>query len=510
MNYNNKSRSINAVLASASGFTLQIVQILASFVYRTVFLSILSAEYLGINGLFSNVFQIFSLAELGIGTAILYSMYKPFSEHNTEKISALVHFYKQVYHVIAIVVALVGIAFFPFIGSIVNTAEVPADVNLTIVYFLFVFQGVSSYLFVYKQSILTADQRIHTVSFFSCGLLIACYAVRIVILALSRNYIWTLAGDIAANLLINFAFSLWITRKYRDIFRTKAKLPTEEKKHILKDTAGLLCHKIGQIVVTATDNIILSKFVNLIAVGLYSNYTMIVTAITSMANRIFGSLIPSIANYIINKTKEESYLLFKRLLFANMWISCFTTVCLYCLLNPFIQIWLGDAYLLSPVVVALICMQHYLQISRTTANNFVNGYGLFMRDRIRPLIESGINLAVSILLAIPWGIAGVLIGTCVSGLTTYFWREPYLIYKNHFDANMKDYWLIHAGWFVLTLGLCCGGNFLLNMLDTGIWGFICRGLLVVLVSNVIIFLLTCRTDNCRYFLNYIKRKVKRH
>lgn len=507
MEFNNRSRNVNALLASASGIIQQIVQILGNFVYRTIFLLILSKEYLGINGVFSNVLQLFSLAELGIGTAILYSMYKPFSERDTEKIGAYVRFYKSVYHSIALVVAVLGVCFYPFIESIVDVSEVPGDVNLTAVYFLFVLQSVSSYLFVYKQSVLTADQRTHVVSLFNSGLLLAAYAVKLIVLMVTRTYELVLFSDILTNLLINGCFSIWISVKYRSIFQVQAELPKEEKRRIYKDTGGLLCHKVGSIVVTGTDNIVLSKYVGLAAAGIYSNYAMIISAITNLAVRVFGSLVPTIANYILNKTKEESYGLFKRLLFANMWIASFTTVCLFLLLNPFIELWLDDSFLLPQMVVALVCLQHYLQVSRVTANNFINGCGLFMRDRIRPLIEGSVNLVVSVVLAKMIGIAGVFIGTCVSGVITYYWREPWLLSKNVFSKGFGEYWLIQAGWFALTAAMCWGGSVLFAHISSTLGGFVLKVLLAGTVSNLIILILTFRTAECRYFLDVLGKKV---
>lgn len=509
MEFNNRSRNANALLASASGIIQQLVQILGNFAYRTLFLMILSKEYLGINGVFSNVLQLFSLAELGIGTAILYGMYKPFAERDTEKIGAYVRFYKNVYHAIALVVAVLGLCFYPFIEWMVDVSEVPGDVNLTLVYFLFVLQSVSSYLFVYKQSLLNADQRTHVVALFNSGLLLAGYAVKLIVLLATRKYELVLLSDIATNLLVNGAFSIWISVKYRSIFEVRGTLPKEERHRIYKDTAGLLCHKVGSIVVTGTDNLVLSKMVSLAAVGIYSNYAMIITAITNLAIRVFGGLVPTIANYVINKTPGESYGLFKRMLFANMWVTSFTTVCLYLLLNPFIELWLDESFLLSQTVVALICLQHYLQVTRLTANNFINGCGLFMRDRIRPLVEASVNLVVSVVLAKMMGIAGVFIGTVVSGAITYIWREPWLLSRNVFHKGFGEYWLIQAFWFALTAAMCFAGSALFARIPADFWGFVLKVVIAGVVPNLIILLVTFRTGECRYFLGFVARKLSR-
>ena len=507
MEFNIRSRQDNALLASSSGVLLQAVQIFGNFIYRTIFLMFLSKEYLGINGLFTNILQLFSLAELGIGSAILYSMYKPFAEQDTQKISALIGFYKKIYNGLAVLVVLMGLAFYPFIGSLVNTAELPPDINLTAVYFLFVIRSASSYLFVYKQSLLTADQQSHKISLFSCGLQIGSYCIKILTLFLTRDFHLMLAADIGLSILLNGAFSIWITQKYKSIFKTKVKLEKADRKNIFTHTYGLLCHKIGYIVVTGTDNIILSKFVSLVAVGIYSNYATLITAITNVLTRVLGALVPTIANYTLKKTKEESYGLFNRILFIDLWLSSFTTVCLYWLLNPFITLWLDETYLLPQAVVALICLQHYLQSARLTAGKFIDSCGLFHLDKVRPLIESAINLTVSIVLAIRLGIVGVFIGTVVSGLLTYFWREPYLLHKHFFQRGMGRYWLTQGLWLCLTAALCFGGELLLRSLGSDLMGFALKMVAAAIVPNAVILLLTFRSENCRFLWNTMSRKL---
>ncbi len=508
MDYNNHSRKANAMLTSGAGLIQQALQIIGNFAYRTVFLLFLSKEYLGIQGLFSNILQLFSLAELGIGSAILYSMYKPFASRDTEKISALIHFYSKVYNLLAVLVLGLGICFYPFIGSVVNLSEIPGDVNLTVVYFLFVAQSVVSYLFVYKQSILTADQRNYMVSLFSSGLLLASYAVRIIVLVCTRHFELVLLSDIVVSLLLNWGFSIWITRKYSGVFREKPKLSREDKAEIFKNTGGLLCHKIGTIVVTSTDNIVLSKYVSLVAVGIYSNYATIVSAITNLVNRVLASLVPTITNYILTKPKEDSYDLFRKLLFLNLWLASFTTVCLYLLLNPFIELWLDRTFLLPQMAVTWICIQHYLQVSRITANNFVTGCGLFMRDKIRPLIESVLNIAISVVLAKAIGIAGVFIGTCVSGLCTYYWREPYLVFKNYFVKGFWKYWAAQVVWMCMTIALCWGGTVLFAKIGAGLPNFLLKILIATVVPNVLIAILTIRTRECRYYTDMLIKAVR--
>ena len=508
MKFNEDSRQKNAMLASVSAILEQLVSVASVFIYRTIFLSVLSKEYLGIEGLFTNILQLFSLAELGIGTTILYHMYKPFAEKNVNSISAHVRFFKNVYHGIALITALAGLALFPFIESIVDASDVPADVNLKLVYVLFVLQSVASYLFVYKQSIIQANQRAYLVSTFTTSLTVVNVIVKIAVLMLTRKYELVLMVSIVLTIVINWAFSVWITREYKEVFQNQTKLSKEEKKDIVKDTTGLMCHKIGFIVLTSTDNIVLSKMVSLAAVGIYTNYATITAAVSMLLTKMLNSFTPTIGNFIVNYEKEAVEDLYKKLLFVNFWFTSFCTVCLYILLNPFIEIWLDNTFTLDLFTVMVICAQFYIKSSQTMNEAFINAAGLFTRDRIRPLIESSLNLVISIVLAKEIGIAGVFIGTCVSSLLTCFWRQPYLLYK-HVFKNRPTYLVINQIiWAVLTAIMCYGTQLFCAQLPITIIGFIGRLLICGIGVNVLYLVLWHRSAAFKYFLGIVLEKFK--
>lgn len=508
MKFNEDSRQKNAMLASVSAILEQLISVASVFVYRTIFLSVLSKEYLGIEGLFTNILQLFSLAELGIGTTILYRMYKPFVEKNVNSISAHVRFYKNVYHGIALITALVGLALFPFIESIVDASDVPSDVNLKLVYALFVLQSVASYLFVYKQSIIQANQRAYLVSTFTTTLTVINVIIKVVVLMVTRKYELVLMASIVTTILINWVFSVWITHEYKEIFQNQTKLSKEEQEDIIKDTTGMMCHKVGFIVLTSTDNIVLSKMVSLAAVGIYTNYATITAAVSMLLTKMLNSFTPTIGNFIVNYEKEAVEDLYKKLLFVNFWFTSFCTVCLYVLLNPFIEIWLDNTFTLDMFTVMVICAQFYIKSSQTMNEAFINAAGLFTRDRIRPLIESALNLVISIVLAKEIGIAGVFIGTCVSSLLTCFWRQPYLLYK-HVFKNRPTYLVINQMiWVVLTAIMCWGVQMLCAQLPVTILGFILRLVICGIGINVLYLVLWHRSAAFKYFLGILLEKFK--
>lgn len=509
MKINFQSRKIVAILSSSAGIIQQATQVVAGFVYRTIFSMLLAKEYFGINGLFTNILQMFSLTELGIGTALLYSLHKHYASQDTEMIRGLVAFYKNVYRLVALAVLLLGICFFPFIESVVDVSEVPADVNLSRVYFLFLLQSVVGYLFAYRRSILTANQQQYLESLFNSVVLLIGYAVRTIALIVWRNFELLLLLGIACDLLMEWLFFVWIGHRHSEVFRGVGMVPREEKREIYKNTLGLMCHKVGTIVVTSTDSIVLSKYVSLAAVGIYSYYVTLVSAVAGLINRLFMGVQPTITNYVVANTKEDSRRLFFRILYANMWIASFTTTCLYLLLNPFIgYIWLDETFLFSRAVVMLICLQYYMQMAILTAGNFVSSCGLFYRDKFRPLIESFINLTVSIVLAKEIGIAGVFVGTCVSGLLTYFWRQPYLVLKQTLNGGYGKYWAVMLFWFLLTAAMCLLGEVLLLQIPNTVFGFVLKVFAAGIGSNLLILILTCRSDGFRYFFDMMMEMLR--
>ena len=497
--FNKKSRTANVALASVAGIGNQLCKILGSFVYRTVFLMILSKEYLGINGLFTNIIQLFSLAELGIGAAILYRMYKPFAQQDTRQIAALLNFYKKVYRLIALAVCVLAICLFPFIHHIVNVEELPSDVNLSTIYFLFVLQSVSSYFFVYKQSLLTADQRGYTVTLIATLVDLFMNVARIVALLITKDYAVVLASGIFISIAVNFLFSVVISRMYREITTQKETLDKGTRKQILSDTFALMCHKVGQIVVTGTDNLVMAKFVGLASVGIYSNYLMIYTALHGLIVSISGNIIPSVGNFATTKDKDETYTLYMRCVSGGFWLASATTVCLYALFNPFIETWLDSSYLFPYTTVMVLCCQYFLQTSRLVSNIFINGCGLFMLDRARALIESAINLIVSIVFAKLFGVVGVMIGTCVSALATYYWREPYLLYTRFFHRRGWDYVWTTLLWSGLTVAFCWVFRYLLSFFPGGWGGFILQGIVCFGGVNLIYLIFMRKTDFFAYF-----------
>lgn len=508
--FNKNSRLKNLALSSSFGVVEQLLVYILSFVYRTIFLMILSKQYLGISGLFTNILQVFSLTELGIGSVIVYRLYKPIKEEDTELCHALMIFYKNIYQVIALVVFLLGCAFFPYLNNIIaDTSNIPEDINLTIIYWLFVLQNITSYLFVYSQSLLVADQKNYVISFASSIYNIISTILKILILIAFKDYTYSLISGIISSIIYNFLFSKYIKNKYKYIYDGELRLDRKQKNEIYKDTGSLMCHKIGYVVLNSTDSIILSKYIGVTVLGIYSNYSFISLAIDSILNKMLGSFVSTIGNLSLEKDIENRFNVYKHLLFINFWLVSFCTICFFTLVNPFISVWLDRSYILGIETVIVISCNLFFNSAGIINSVFINANGLFVMDKIRPLIQAVINLLFSVYLVKKIGLPGIFIGTLISNITTTWWRQPYVLFKYIFDDKPYFFFSSFFKWMLITVGMIIIYEFLFSFMDDSISAFVIRLMICVILSNLLIWMLFKKNDSFLYFKKLIMLKIKR-
>lgn len=480
--FNTNNRTSNSIKTSVCGSINSILGIIFGFVYRTVFIFFLNADYLGLNGLFTNVLQVLSLAELGITTSIVYRFYKPISNNDYIQVGRLMNYLKVVYRYIALSVFIVGISITPFIKWFIKDVDsIPSDINIYLIYVLFLLNSVSSYLFVYKQNILSADQRTYIVSIVGIITTLVKYISQIVILVIFRDFTLTLIIGIVTTIILNIIFSNWTHQKYKIVFDVKERILPSDKSMIINDTKAVMFHRVGATVKLSTDSIILSKFVSLESAGLYSNYSMIISGLQVLLGQLLGNFVSSVGNAHVKLSKSENYAIYKKLLFIDLWISCVAVVCTYLLINDFIFIWIGEKFLFDKFTVIMLCLQFYILISRQINISYIYGCGLFTQDRFRPLIEAVINLVLSIIGVKYLGIVGVFIGTVVSSALTVCWREPIILFKKEFERPVKKYWFTYLIFFILSIFFCVCGEFVKRL-------FVINSIFLLFVEAIVCFI----------------------
>ena len=520
--FNQQSRTANVLKASSVATICHLATSVLGFIYRTVFIAILSASFLGINGLFWNILSILALAELGLGEVIAYRFYKPIAENNVQRVGALMAFFKQVYNLIAGLVLIFGLCLYPFLDHLIkDPSSVPSGVNLHFIYLLYLAQAVVSYTLVYRMSIWSADQKSYVGSFIQAVSESFRFAMQILVLWLSSrvfkcsdsfSFTLTLASNIALTILINVLFSWWTTCRYRPIFKVEERISRAERIQIFKDALALMCHRIGGTVVNSTDTIVLAKFVGLMATGLYSNYYLLYKTTTQLFCRVFGSFTSSFGNAYAKLTHDEYYLVFRRMQLLTLGASGLVSCCIYLLIDDFIFLWIGEEMLLPPLTSVVISVLFYMMTSRINADVSINAAGLFVKDKIRPLIESVLNLGLSIPLSIKLGVAGVLLGTIISCGLTAFWRVPYVFFRDALQRSVMGYW----GQYLVFTAFSVGVLLLMQSAWTA-WGpqkmtwliWILKACLAVgfyLLAFVLVF---GATSECRYFIGRLRNRFQR-
>ena len=431
-------RSVNSIKNAITAMASNIVSILIGVVAQAIFIKVLGAEYLGVNGLFTNIVSMLGIVELGIGSAIIYNLYEPVAKKNIKKIKSLMRFYKTSYRIIAVIVFLIGIAIIPFLGDIVG--EVNIDINITLIYILFLIDIVASYLLTYKRSILYANQKTYITNIVHIIYLITMNIAQIIVLLLFKNYIVYLAIKIIFRILENIIITIIANKRYPYINGNDVKpIEKEIKKDIITKVKGLIFHKIGTFVVLGTDNIIISRFLGVVTVGLYSNYNMIIQAVSNLFLQIFDSLTASVGNLLTEHNREKSYQIYKNMLMTNSVLFTFAATEIICLIEPFIKIWIGDEYLLPYTVLVVLILNFYIQGMRKTCLVFKMAAGIFHEDRYYPIIESIINIVVSVLLVKLIGLEGVFIGTIISSLPVILISYPVYVYMPIFKKSYFTY-----------------------------------------------------------------------
>ncbi|KGB13968.1 transporter [Latilactobacillus sakei subsp. sakei] len=455
----NNSRLKNSILNSMVSSVVQVLNILLKFVVQTVFIHQLGAEYLGINGLFVNILSILSFAELGIGTAITFSLYRPLAVNDRLGISAVMNFFKKAYNFIGLFVAILGIAIIPLLPYLVKNTQI-SDMNIRIIYLLYLTNSVVSYFFTYKRSLLIADQKGYVSVFNQLIFSVLQIIFQVAALITIKSYLIYLLIQIICTILSNIFISNKVNKTYGYLKEHKdAHITKDEAQTIKKNTIGMMGSKVGGIVVNSTDNLIISGFLGVFWVGLYSNYFLIVNSVGLVLTQLVTSISSSIGNLIVlekdNDKKEDIYFQHN---YINIILILFSSSLLLTLLNPFIKIWIGDKYLLSTITVIAIVINYIFAQVRQTAITFITSFGLFSKIGIKSVFEAVFNLLFSLfyVLGLKLGVTGVLLGTISSNILINIWYEPYIVYRFGFKKN------IGLGYFCRLLFYVC--VIILNML----------------------------------------------
>lgn len=503
------SRTTNSKKNVSANLALYFMQSLLSFVVRTIFIKRLGAELIGLDNLLLNILAMLSVAELGFSTAISYALYKPLAENDISKINAFMSFYRKVYNAIGCIILVLGSLLAIFLKNLVKGYDYK---YIYLVYFLYLFYTAVQYFISYKEVLLFADQKEYKIFKFNFALTMLIYILQILLLLFHPDYVFYICITIICKILYRSIANRYITKYYSDVdFKSKSKLEVNETKKIRENVLGLFVYKVGEYAINCTDNIIISAFINIITVGLYTNYLSIVTVFRTILKRVFAGITASFGNLstMNDKIKEEDT--FIKMSFLGLLLSGYISLILLLLFNPLVTVWLGKQYVLSFISVCFIVINFYLAVNQIPLDTVKEAKGFYKKDRYVPLIQAVINVGLSVVLAIIIGFNGVLIATSLSYILTVTWNKPYMIYKYVFEKKPTAYFIRQVEYILVCciIYFACSKLFCVINLSAGFLKLLVEGALSSVVYALMITVFFCRTKEYKYLYSLAFRIIKR-
>lgn len=503
------SRSKRTAQNAVVGFAYQGLTMILSFVSRTIFIRTLGNEYLGLNGIFSDVLTLLSMADLGFSTAMAFSFYKPLADGNEAEIASLVAFYKKVYNTIALVVLGLGLCCIPFLKLIVNTDE---DIPNLEIYYLFALAGVViSYLFVYKTTLLTADQKDYKLVNIRMITNTMKTVLQVAVLLLWQNYILYLAIGTGMTLVNNLISSRKTEKEYPFIkgAASNEQMEKDLKAGIVENMKSVFIYKVSTTAFSATDNIIISLVVSTAAVGLYGNYLMPSQKLLLIEQIVFSSMTASIGNVIAKENADKKYSIFMAIQSLSLILCGVITTCYAALADDLILVWLGRDYQLPSLVLIAVTVNAYFSCALQPLWLYRDASGMYMKTKYVMLVATIENIVLSLIMGKWLGIAGVIFASAIARVTTYCWYEPRLLFKDYFGREAGEYYRQ----IIVNAALCAGAVALVRFaggffVPTGWVTFFAKGIVVGLVACAVFIGIYYRTEGAQSIIKKAASMVK--
>lgn len=487
----------NSFFKNASiAFGVQIFNLLITFAVRTVFVKMLGNDYLSLNGLFTNVVSLLSFAELGIGNAIIFSLYEPIAKGKQATVVSLMCLFKKAYRWIRITIIVLGLLLVPFVDYLIK--DININQNFKVIFLLFLINTYVSYFYAYKKSLLIADQKNYIVSLIQQTILVVQSVLQCVLLVFTHNYILYLLIQIISTITINIITSKYVDELYPYLSTSAPELNRDERMSIFDNIKNIFFYKIGAVILNSTDNILISTLIATKLVGLYSNYSMLIAALNSVLMQVCNSIAATIGNYnVVNSTKKNEET-FNCIFFLSFWVFGICTVCLSELLNPFVRIWLGTEYLLENSTIIIISLVFYITGINQIPSQYRTSFGIFKQAKFVPIIAAILNVVFSVVLGKLIGLNGIFIATIIAKLFTFNIVDPILIYRIGFRRNYSYFFVKKLVYFFILIGSFIITHFINNCIpDGGIMNLIIKAMISFTVSNIVFVLLLFRTKEFR-------------
>lgn len=478
-------RTKNATRNIIWGIIEKAASVLLPFAVRTIMIKTIGSEYLGLSSLFTSILSVLSISELGIGTAIVFSMYKPIAEDDNDTLCALLNVYRTVYRVVGCIILVIGLGVIPFLPKFVKGA-VPPDVSLYVLYLIYLFNTVISYyLYAYKTALFSAFQRNDLISKRSFVINLISNVYKIIVLILFRNYYVYVVIIPAATIATNLLNAYLANKMYPEI-KCKGTISNDLKDGIKKRIIGLLSFKIYNVVFASVDSIVISAFLGLTPLAIYNNYYYVQNSLVGFLVILTSSITAGVGNKMVTNTKEDNYVDFKKITFANGWICSWCAVCMFCLYQPFMELWVGKDLVFPFSTMVLMVLYFLLPRITTIQYTYREAAGLWWEDRFRPLVATVVNLVTNLILVQIIGMNGVIISTL---LCTIFINVPWgaiVLFNNYFKRSPSEYFG-HVLYFLLITSFAGGVTYFICTMvgQNGIVSLFIKATICLIVPNLL-------------------------
>lgn len=507
----NNSRIKNSLRNSIWGILNRFVMMLGPFVFRAIIIRYIGAEYVGLNGLFKSILNMLNMTELGFGTSIVFMMYKPIAEGKKDEVRQLLNLMRTVYRYVGLVVLILGCCFIPFLNVLVKN-DTGANVNVLLLYCMYLFHTVVSYwMFAYRVSIFTANQRNDVVIKISLITELIMYTLQAIALYTTKNYYIYLLIFTLMIIPQNIMYYIVSRKMFPDLYCGEK--PSKDQISVLKSKIGpLMVHRVGGKVIVSIDDMIISAFLGVSFLTQYDNYYYIVSSLVGTFSVLRNGIMASIGNKIYTDSTDNTYMTFKHVVFIWIGIVGWCAACLAGLFQPFIRLWVGEKYVYNTLSMLSIVAYFFLWQFRYIGVTMKDSAGLWEPDRFKPIIGSLLNLAASIaMVKITGSVLGVLYPTMFVMLFIYFPWETYVLFKHLFKRNCKEY-LILVGRCVITSVIAIVATYYVGVLigGTSIIRFIMRAIACAVTAAGVIVLLNIRTKEFKGALSMVLSVLKKH
>ena len=505
-----QSRIDNSLRNMTTNFVGYSLSTFLAYITRIFLVRYLSAEYLGINGLFSNILSMLSLAELGVGSAMGFALYKPIADNDEPRIASLMRFYKRAYQIIGCTICVVGLLMLPFIDLVIQE-EPNISENLIILYLIFLFDTVVSYFFSYKGALLVASQRNYITASISYVVTVVQHILQIVVLVTLKSYIPYLLVK-TVGVVVNNVLIAHIADKEYPFIREKdiAPLDKKEKKDFFINVKALTINKLCTILVNNTDNIVITYFNGLITTGIASNYTQLMSILTQLVAQIYNGMTASIGNLNAGADNERKHDFFKMLNLSGFWVYSWAAIGLTFVSTDIVRLCFGREYVLDISIPFIMAVNLYVSGINNSAYTFKNTMGLFRYGQYLLLVTAAINLVLDFILGRIYGLFGIYVATVVARLLTNAWYEPYVIYKHGFHKNYRIYVLTYIKYGILfSLAMIASGWLCSLCMFSPVVNLVLKFIICTAVPFFLYWLGFHRTKEFQYMHELLKKIVHR-